>query len=70
MLRNVGTIDRAIRAALGLAVLSLVFVGPQSLWGLVGLILLLTAAIGYCPVYHLLGISTRPGARPAGRHPA
>jgi hypothetical protein len=50
--------DRAIRIIAGLVILSLVFVGPQSLWGLVGLIPLVTGIIGNCPVYSLLGIST------------
>lgn len=56
---NVGPGDRAFRALLGIAVLSLAFVGPQSPWAYLGLIPLLTAAIGWCPAYSVLGISTR-----------
>lgn len=58
MVQNVGKIDRLIRAVVGLIVLSLVFVGPKSLWGLLGLIPLGTALIGWCPPYSLLGINT------------
>ncbi len=58
MTRNIGSIDRLIRFVAGLAVLSLVFVGPQSLWGLLGLVPLATAVIGWCPPYAMLGIST------------
>lgn len=57
---NEGTADRAIRAVLGLAVLSLAFVGPQTPLGYLGLIPLLTAALGSCPLYTLLGLSTCP----------
>lgn len=60
MTRNEGTIDRALRIILGLVLLSLIFVGPQSLWGLVGLIPLATGLLGWCPLYQLLGFSTCP----------
>lgn len=61
---NIHPVERAIRALVGLGVLSLVFVGPKSLWGLLGLVPLLTALVGWCPPYALLGISTcrRKGA--------
>ncbi|WP_448202716.1 YgaP family membrane protein [Azospirillum sp. sgz302134] len=55
---NVGAIDRALRAIVGLVLISLVFVGPQTPWGWVGLIPLLTAVIGFCPAYTLLGVKT------------
>jgi hypothetical protein len=55
---NESTVDRALRITLGLVLLSLVFVGPQSLWGLAGLIPLATGALGSCPLYTLLGWST------------
>lgn len=58
MSANVGTLDRILRIALGLGLLSLVFVGPQTLWGLIGIIPLATALFGYCPAYTLLGIRT------------
>lgn len=62
--RNQGSLDRAARVVLGLVLLSLVFVGPQTPWGLIGLVPLLTAAVGWCPLYSLIGVSTcRPQAR-------
>ena len=56
--RNEHTIDRALRVVLGLGLLSLVFVGPQTLWGLLGLIPLFTGAVGSCPIYTVLGVKT------------
>ena len=64
-MQNVGTIDRVIRIAVGIALLALVFVGPQTLWGLIGIVPLLTAFVGFCPLYRLLGIRTTPKATPA-----
>ncbi|RRJ82367.1 DUF2892 domain-containing protein [Aestuariirhabdus litorea] len=58
MMSNVGTFDRALRVIVGLALLSLVFVGPQTPWGWVGLVPLLTGTISFCPLYRILGLST------------
>jgi hypothetical protein len=58
--RNEGTIDRVLRVLVGLGLLSLVFVGPQTPWGWIGVVPLLTGLIGSCPVYTLLGMSTCP----------
>lgn len=58
MERNVGDIERIVRVVAGLGILSLVFIGPKSLWGLVGLVPLFTGATGWCPPYQLLGINT------------
>jgi len=55
---NVGTIDRALRAIVGLILISLVFVGPQTPWGWIGVVPLLTAVIGFCPAYTLFGIKS------------
>jgi cadmium resistance protein CadD (predicted permease) len=57
---NEGTLDRTLRVALGLALLSLVFIGPKSMLGLVGLVPLATGLIGVCPLYSVLGIRTCP----------
>jgi len=56
--RNEGAIDRALRVIVGLAVISLVFVGPQTAWGWLGIVPLATGLIGWCPAYTLLGIRT------------
>ncbi len=58
MTANIGTADRILRIVVGLTLLSLVFVGPQSLWGLVGLVPLLTGLARFCPLYTLLGVRT------------
>lgn len=55
---NEGTIDRVLRVVVGLGILSLAFVGPQTPWGYVGLVPLATGLIGFCPLYAMLGIST------------
>lgn len=55
---NEGTLDRAFRAVVGVGLLSLVFVGPQTPWGWLGLIPLGTSLMGWCPLYALLGINT------------
>ena len=67
-MRNEGTLDRTIRVVAGLAVLSLTVVGPGSLWGLVGLVPLVTGLVGFCPLYTVLGIRTcpAPGAEARG----
>jgi hypothetical protein len=63
MQRNEGTIDRALRIVAGIGILSLVFVGPQTPWGWIGLVPLVTGLVGVCPVYSVLGIRTCPAPR-------
>lgn len=55
---NEGIADRAIRIIAGLALISLVFVGPQTPWGWIGLIPLGTGLMGWCPIYQVLGVKT------------
>lgn len=57
---NEGSIDRAVRVVVGLALLALVVVGPQTMWGLIGIVPLATGLLGFCPLYTLLGINTCP----------
>lgn len=57
---NEGTPDRVLRVTAGIALISLVFVGPHSLLGWIGVVPLLTGLIGWCPVYTLLGLNTCP----------
>jgi hypothetical protein len=64
--KNEGTLDRVVRVVVGLAVLSLVVVGPRTWWGLVGLVPVATGLVGFCPLYTLLGIRTCAVARPGG----
>jgi hypothetical protein len=67
---NVGGIDRIVRALVGLALISLVFVGPQTAWGWIGLVPLATAIVGWCPPYALLGFSTCRARQPEQRRGA
>ena len=75
MTHNVGTVDRAVRTVLGLAAVVWAFsIGVASGLGItlvvVAAVLLVTAAVGFCPLYRLLGISTNGtahAARPVAR---
>ncbi|GAA5097904.1 YgaP family membrane protein [Wohlfahrtiimonas larvae] len=58
MKKNIGTTDMVIRFIVGLFLLSLIFWGPKTLWGLVGLVPILAGAIRFCPFYTLFGINT------------
>ena len=57
---NEGTLDRTVRIVLGLAILSLAFVGPKTALGYVGIVPVLTGLIGFCPAYRLIGLNTCP----------
>lgn len=57
---NEHNIERIARVALGLGLLLMVFFGPKTAWGWLGLIPLVTGAIGSCPIYTLFGVSTCP----------
>ena len=63
MRHNVGSADKWFRLLLGIVLLTLVFSGPHTPWGWLGLIPLLTGVFGFCPLYAMLGWSTY---RPAG----
>lgn len=58
MTQNIGAADRYARIAIGLALLALVFVGPKTLWGLVGIVPLATGLVRFCPAYRILGVNT------------
>ena len=59
--QNMGTVDKVIRTIVGVGLIALVFVGPQTPWGWLGLIPLATVVTGWCPGYSLLGITSRGG---------
>lgn len=58
MKQNVNNIERVVRVVIGAAIVSLVFIGPQSPWGWLGLVPIATGLLGWCPPYAMLGIST------------
>ena len=63
MSKNIGTIDRIVRLIVGAVLIALVFVGPQTPWGWIGLIPIATALVRWCPAYRLLGVRTCSVAR-------
>jgi hypothetical protein len=65
---NESTPDRIIRVVLGVALLALAFAGVVSgpvaiLASAVGAIALVTGIVGFCPLYAILRVSTRPATR-------
>jgi len=54
---NVGTTDKIIRVIIGLTIMAAGYY-YQSWWGIIGIIPLMTAAIGWCPLYVPFGISS------------
>ncbi|MEP6826751.1 MAG: DUF2892 domain-containing protein [Aestuariivirga sp.] len=60
MTSNVGSYDRVARIVLGVALLTFaLYSGHQYAWiGYIGIVPILTAAFGICPLYSILGVST------------
>lgn len=58
MTSNVGGLDRILRIIVGLGLIAIVFVGPQTPWGWIGVIPLITGLVSFCPAYRLIGLST------------
>ena len=56
-LRNIGSADRVIRTIIGVAAVA-AGIAFHSWWGLLAALPLVTAAVGFCPLYSLLRIST------------
>ena len=56
--KNIGRTDRIIRILVGLGLIALVFIGPETPWGWLGLVPLLTALVGTCPLYSIFGIKS------------
>lgn len=55
---NVGTLDRALRIALGVILIGLAVFGIIGAWGWIGIVPLATGVFRFCPAYSLLGIKT------------
>lgn len=60
MKANVGGIDRIARALVGLVLVVLAATGTIGVWGYIGVVLLGTALIRFCPFYPLLGLNSCP----------
>lgn len=55
---NEHTIERVVRILLGIALIAIVFVGPKTPWGWLGVVPIATGLLGSCPLYTVLGVST------------
>lgn len=60
MKANVGTIDRVLRAVVGLVLIGLAATDTIGVWGWIGVVPLLTSLFRFCPAYTLIGASTCP----------
>jgi hypothetical protein len=60
MRQNEGSLDRALRVIVGIGLIAMVFVGPKTAWGWIGVVPLLTGLVGVCPLYRLIGMNTCP----------
>ena len=58
MKSNLGNLDRALRFFVGAVLVLLVATKVIGLWGLIGLVLIATALINFCPIYKIFGIHT------------
>jgi len=63
MKSNVGGLDRTARIVGGLVLIGLAATGTVGAWGWIGVVPLLTGAVGFCPLYPLLGLNTCPAKR-------
>ena len=61
---NEHPVERVARVGLGVALIVLAAMGTIGMWGYIGVVPLLTGAVGNCPLYSLLGISTCPTRSP------
>ena len=61
MNNNIGTVDRALRIALGLGLIVASLFGLIGLWGWIGVVPVLTALVGFCPLYRIIKFSSVDG---------
>ena len=55
---NVGMIDRILRILVGAALIYWAYTHPNAWWGWIGVVPILTAVVGWCPAYSILGMRT------------
>lgn len=58
MKSNEGLLDRSVRVIAGLVLVGMAATDVVGPWGYIGIVPLLTGAIGICPLYSLLGVNT------------
>lgn len=56
---NVGGIDRILRIVVGIALIAWALLGGP-IWAWIGIVPLATGAMGFCPLYPILGMNTCP----------
>ncbi len=56
--KNEGSVDRFVRVLAGLVVVGLSYFGSHSWLAILGMILLITGLVGFCPIYRLFGVET------------
>ncbi|RZU99385.1 YgaP family membrane protein [Spiribacter vilamensis] len=56
--KNIGSVDRALRAVVGLALIALAVFSQGMAWGWIGVVPLATAVFSSCPAYSLIGVNT------------
>jgi hypothetical protein len=57
---NVGGLDRGLRVIVGLGLIAATATGTIGMWGWIGVVPLLTGAVGTCPLYSIIGLNTCP----------
>jgi O-antigen ligase len=58
MKSNLGSVDRLLRLIVGAVLVVLALTGVIGAWGWLGIILLATGLINFCPLYRILGFSS------------
>jgi membrane protein implicated in regulation of membrane protease activity len=58
MTQNIGSLDRIVRTVIGIALIAATLTGAIGVWGWIGVVPLVTALMGWCPPYAILGFST------------
>lgn len=66
MTPNIGSTDKLVRLVVGALLMLLALFGTIGWWGWIGVVLVATALMNWCPGYSLLGIKTSPTSSPPG----
>ena len=64
--QNVGSTDKIVRIAVGALLILLALLGTIGWWGWIGVVLLATGLMNWCPAYNLFGINTCPTGKSSG----
>lgn len=63
MKTNVGNVDRILRIVIGVVLVTLAATGIISPWGWLGIVLVITGLIKFCPAFALLGVNSCPAEK-------